>query len=70
MNTQKCVTTNITNIDNMVISVRKCTEPTSKVKEIYDMMGYKYVPFYHKKSLPCRQAGVVPPVEIFKIDTS
>ena len=63
MNTQKCVTTSITNIDNMVISVRKCTEPTSKVKEIYDMMGYKYVPFYRKKS-------VVPPAEIFKIDTS
>jgi len=63
MNTHKCVTTSITNIDNMVISVRKCTEPTSKVKEIYDMMGYKYVPFYRKKS-------VVPPAEIFKIDTS
>ena len=30
----------------MVVSVRKCTEQTSKVKEIYDVMGYKYVPFH------------------------
>ena len=63
MNSQKCVTTNITNIDNRVISIRKCTEPTSKAKEIYNLMGYKYAPFYRKKS-------VVPPAEILKNDTS
>lgn len=63
MNTQKCVTTSIKNIDNQVVSIRKCTEPTSKAKEIYDLLGYKYVPFYRKKS-------VVPPAEIFKKDTS
>jgi len=56
MNTQKCVTTSITNIDQQVISIRKCTEPTIKARDIYDLLGYKYVPFYRKKSLlpPCR----------------
>ena len=63
MNTQKCVTTSITNINNQVISIRKCTEPTKYVKDIYDLLGYKYVPFYRKKS-------VVPPVEILKNNSS
>lgn len=63
MNTQKCVTTSIVNIKNETISVRKCTELTKKVKQIYDLMNYKHVPFRRKKS-------VVPPVEILKIDSS
>ncbi len=63
MNTQKCVTTTITNIDQQIISIRKCTEPTTKIKEIYDKLKYKYAPFYRKKS-------VVLPAEILKIDSS
>jgi len=63
MNTQKCVTTSIVNDKKETISIRKCTEPTVKVKKIYDLLGYKYVPFYRKKS-------VVPPEEILKIDSS
>lgn len=63
MNTQKCVTTSIRNINDQVVSVRKCTEPTLKAKIIYDLLGYRYAPFYRKKS-------VVPPAEIFKNDSS
>lgn len=63
MNTQKCVTTSITNINKQVISIRKCTEPNIKAKNIYDLLGYKYVPFYRKKS-------VVPPAEILKNNSS
>lgn len=63
MNSQKCVTTSVTNIDEQVISIRKCTEPTLKVKEVYELMGYKHVPFHRKKS-------VVPPDNIFKIDST
>ena len=63
LNTQKCVTTSIVNIKDDVISVRKCTEPTQLVKKIYDMLNYKYVPFFRKKS-------VVPPDEISKIYSS
>jgi len=63
MNTQKCITTTVENIKEETISVRQCTEPTQQVKQIYNLMNYKYVPFYRKKS-------VVLPVEIFKNDTS
>jgi len=63
MNTQKCVTTTVENIKEETISVRQCTEPTQQVKQIYNLMNYKYAPFYRKKS-------VVLPVEIFKNDTS
>ena len=63
MNTQKCVTTTVENIKEETIFVRQCTEPTLQVKQIYNLMNYKYIPFYRKKS-------VVLPVEIFKKDTS
>jgi transposase len=59
MNTQKCVTTTVENINQQTISIRQCTEPTKKVKEIYDKLKYKYQPFVQKKS-------VVPPAEILK----
>ncbi|MDX9783118.1 MAG: IS1634 family transposase [Bacteroidales bacterium] len=62
MNTQKCVTTSLVNIKNETISIRQCTEPTKEVKNIYDMLKYKYAPFVRKKS-------VVPPTEIFKNDS-
>jgi hypothetical protein len=63
MNTQKCVTTTIQNIQGQTISVRQCTEPTVKAKQIYNLMNYKKAPFYRKKS-------VVIPEEIFKNDSS
>ncbi|MCF8388066.1 MAG: transposase, partial [Bacteroidales bacterium] len=34
MSTQKCVTTSLKNIVYQVISMRKCTEPTSKAKQV------------------------------------
>ncbi|NCB85755.1 MAG: IS1634 family transposase [Bacteroidia bacterium] len=63
MNTQKCVSTSVENIEDKIITVRQCTEPTKNVKQIYDLLNYKYVPFHRKKS-------VVPPTEIFKNDSS
>jgi transposase len=63
MSTQKCVTTSVRNIDDQTISIRKCTEPTVNTRQIYDLLGYKYAPFYRKKS-------VVPPGEILKNDSS
>jgi len=59
MNTQKCVTTSVENINNEVVSVRQCTELTQPVKNIYDLLQYKYTPFKRKKS-------VVPPEELQK----
>lgn len=51
MNTQKCVTTSVENINQQIISIRQCTEPTKDVKEIYDKLKYKYQPFTRKKSV-------------------
>lgn len=63
MNTQKCITTTMKNIKEETVSIRQCTEPSQKVKQIYDLTGYKYKPFYRKKS-------VVLPVGFFKNDSS
>ncbi len=46
MNTQKCVTTSVENIKEEVVSVHQCTELTQPVKNIYDLLLYKYVPFF------------------------
>ena len=62
MNTQKCVTTSMVNINHETISIRQCTEPTKEVKTIYDLLNYKYAPFTRKKS-------VVPPAEITKYES-
>ena len=59
MNTQKCITTSMVNINDETISIRQCSEPNQQVKHIYNILKYKYVPFIRKKS-------VVPPAKIFK----
>lgn len=59
MNSQKCITTTMTNSKKQVISIRKCSEPEPDVKKIYDALKYKYAPFVRKKS-------VVPPDDVFK----
>ena len=51
MNTQKVVTTTAMNDKEQCISIRRCSEPTEKVKLIYDALGYKYAPFIRKKSV-------------------
>ena len=63
MNTQKCVTTTVVNIKKEAVSIRQCTEPTQKAKQIYELMGYRVIPFYRKKS-------VVIPAGNFKNDSS
>jgi len=62
MNTQKCITTSVVNINDETISIRQCSEPSQQAKQIYDKLNYKYFPFTRKKS-------VVPPAEILKNDT-
>ncbi len=51
MNTQKAVTTVAQNIDEEIISIRRCSEPTPKVKQLYDALNYRYAPFTIKKSV-------------------
>lgn len=51
MNTQKVVTTLAQNINDEVILIRRCSEPTQSVKKLYDALKYKYAPFVKKKSV-------------------
>jgi hypothetical protein len=51
MNTQKTVTTCVENDKNQLIVIRKCSEPSEKVKLIYQALNYKYAPFVRKKSV-------------------
>ncbi|WP_027472077.1 IS1634 family transposase [Saccharicrinis fermentans] len=51
MNTQKAVTTTAQNVEDQTISIRRCSEPNEKVKQLYDALKYKYAPFTRKKSV-------------------
>ena len=55
--------TSFKNITKQTIVIRQRTTPEKKVKQVYDLLDYKYIPFHQKKS-------VVVPVEIFKNDSS
>lgn len=58
-NTQKIITTTGQNKYDEMISVRRCTEPNEKVKQIYTALKYKNYPFVKRKS-------VVPKTELKK----
>lgn len=49
MNTQKMVTTSIKNDKEQVIIIKKCSQPSSQVMEIYQAAKYKPMPFSLKK---------------------
>jgi hypothetical protein len=63
MNTQKIVTTTMTDEYERQIIIRQCSEPTEEVKAIYTALNFKPKPFTRKKS-------VVPPTELKKNETS
>lgn len=50
-NTQKIITTTGTNLENQITYVRKCSEPTATLKELYDALNYKHAPFTKRKSV-------------------
>lgn len=49
MNTQKMLTTTMKNDKKQQIIVRKCSLPSAEAIKIYQIMGYKTMPFYRKK---------------------
>lgn len=59
MNTQKLVTTNLTNEFDQPIIIRQCSEPTEVVAKIYEALKYKHKPFTRRKA-------VVPPPKLKK----
>ncbi len=48
MNTQKAVTTIAQNVHDQTITIRRCSEPNEKVKQLYDALRFKYAPFTRK----------------------
>lgn len=60
-NTQKLVTTEIKDVLENTIEIKKCSEPSPKLKKIYLALNYKKCPFTRKKF-------VVPKSEILKQD--
>jgi hypothetical protein len=61
MNTQKMVTTTMTNNRDEQIVIRQCSEPDQKATNIYTSIGYKSYPFTKRKY-------VVPPAERKKME--
>ena len=51
MNTQKEVTTTMKTKSGKTIMIKKCSVPTVEAKQIYDALGYKYTPYFLKKSV-------------------
>ena len=51
MNTQKAVSTLAQNVEDKVITIRRCSEPNQNVRKIYDVLKFKYAPFIRKKSV-------------------
>jgi hypothetical protein len=51
MNTQKCVTTIMTNDKDQQISIRCCSKPETKAAMIYEKLKLKPAPFIRKKSV-------------------
>jgi transposase len=50
-NTQKMVTTTGQNTNNQIISVRKCSQPTEKLKAIYEILQIRPKAFHKRKSV-------------------
>lgn len=52
MNTRKAaVTTLAQNIQDEVILIRRCSEPTQPARKLYDALKFKYSPFVKRKSV-------------------
>lgn len=50
-NTQKIITTTGQNTEESIISIRKCSEPSNKLKELMDVLKINYKPFRKRKSV-------------------
>jgi hypothetical protein len=64
MNTQKIVTTTMKNDKEQVIAIRCCSQPSGKVRRIYDALKMKEAPFVRKKSVVRK----IEPNQISKFD--
>jgi transposase len=70
MNTQKCVTTSMTNDKGQRLSVRCCSKPEPKVELLYDALNMKHAPFIRKKSVVLKIEPNNPQCFDLQIDSS
>jgi hypothetical protein len=61
-NTQKIITTSGQNAFDQIISVRKCSEPSEQLKQLFDIINAKHKPFKKLKSVVHR-----PPPKNFQL---
>ncbi len=69
MNTQKCVTTTMVNSKGEHLWIRRCSEPTDKVRMIYTALRMKHAPFVKKKSVVLKPELKKIPVTDYETDT-
>ena len=48
-NTQKMITSTAKNTKGQEVCIRKCSEPESKIKQLYEGLNYKFCPFIKRK---------------------
>lgn len=48
-NTQKMITTEGKNVEGQVVCIRKASDPEEKLAQIYQVLGYKQIPFRKRK---------------------
>ena len=70
MNTQKCITTSVTNDKGQIISVRCCSKPEHKAARLYEALKMKPAPFIRKKSVVLKIEPITTLKSHFQIDTS
>lgn len=70
MNTQKLVTTKMNGPQGKIIQIRKCSEPTKQVSQIYKVLNYKSKPFKQKKFVvPPQPPNAETPEHLHKLST-
>jgi hypothetical protein len=62
--TQKLVTTSIVDDQENTITIKKCSEPNSKLKEIYQALKYKSRPFRMKKFVVPKPEHIIQKTQI------
>jgi hypothetical protein len=68
MNTQKLVTTRMEGPNGKIIQIRKCSEPTNQVTQIYKALNYKSKPFKQKKFVvPPQPPDILNPQLLLKL---
>jgi hypothetical protein len=70
MNTQKLVTSRMEGPEGKIIQIRKCSEPTKQVSNIYKALNYKIKPFKQKKFVvPPQPPNMINPHYLLKISS-